>query len=342
MNPRRALYRWSGRAAVDAVERDWSLILKAWVRDPESDDSSQWNHWKREFLAYSSGILEELPGVSAPGLFDAADEGDVAYVWLEDVAPDGQSRWPTDRYALAALHLGRFNGAYLADRPIPDAPFLTRTYLRSWATWIPWPGSVRSTESWSTPIVAAAIPAPPIERLDRLHSMIPLLADGLERLPQTFSHLDAWRANLIGARSPSGEDRTVALDWSFVGTAPAGQEVAILVGGSHIWLDAEPDDLATMSERAFAAYVDGLHEVGWRGDERVVRFAYAASSALYLGPVVPFWLTRIGDPARREWIERKCGREAREVARGWALLLNHALGLADEAYELGEPLGVGH
>ena len=33
----RALYRWSGRAAVDGVERDWSLILKAWLRDAKTD-----------------------------------------------------------------------------------------------------------------------------------------------------------------------------------------------------------------------------------------------------------------------------------------------------------------
>src|SRR6185503_12213108 len=144
-------------------------------------------------------------------------------------------------------------------------------------------------------------------------------------LPQTFCHLDAWRTNLIDAPSVSGEERTVAIDWSFVGTAPAGQEVAILVGGSHIWLDADPSELGSLSKRAFTAYVDGLHEAGWRGDERVVRFAYAASSALYLAPVLPFWIARIGVPGRREWIERKCGREASEVVRGWALLLDHAL-----------------
>ncbi|MGH2472973.1 MAG: hypothetical protein ACRDG6_11305 [Candidatus Limnocylindria bacterium] len=327
---------------IEGVERDWSLIVKAWLRDPKADVAPQWNYWKREFLAYSSGILEKLPGVSAPKLCGVADEQDVAYVWLEDVAPDGESRWPTDRYVLAALHLGRFNGAYLADRPLPDAPFLTRTYLRSWTNWIPWLDSVRSGGSWSDPLVAAAIPAPPIARLERLHSMVAPLFDRLEGLPQTFSHLDAWRANLIGARSPAGEDRTVAVDWSFVGLAPAGQEVAILVGGSHIWLDAEPDELVAMSKRAFAAYVEGLREAGWRGDERVVRFAYAASAALYLAPLLPFWLARIADPARREWIERKCRRDAREVVRAWALLLDHTLGLADEAYALAERLAVRH
>jgi hypothetical protein len=301
-----------------------------------------WNYWKREFLAYSSGMLDELPGIAAPKRFSAGEEDQLAYLVLEDVPEAAEARWPTDRYVLAARHLGRFNGAYLADRPIPDAQFLTRTYLRSWTTWLPWRDSVRSPSSWSHPIVAEAIPAPPLEQLERLHSKVPFLFDRLEDLPQTLSHLDAWRANLIGARSTSGEDRTVAIDWSFVGMAPAGQEVAILVGGSHIWLDAEPDELGTMSEKSFAAYVEGLRDAGWRGDERVVRFAYAASAALYMAPPLPFWVSRIGDPARREWIERKCRRDARDVVRAWALLLDHVLGLADEAYALVEQLDERH
>ena len=143
--------------------------------------------------------------------------------------------------------------------------------------------------------------------------------------------LDASRANLIATRSPSGDARTVAVDWSFVGTAPGGQEVAILVGGSHIWLDADPDKLALLSARAFAAYVEGLREAGWRGDERRVRFAYAASTPLYLA-LLPLWIAR--NVARREWLERKCRRPVQDVVRGWAILLDHALDLADEAYAL--------
>jgi hypothetical protein len=330
----RALFRWSGRALVGGAERDWSLILKTWRRDSNTDELSTWNYWKREFLAYNSGILDDLPGLSTPRLFGAVDETDVAFLWLEEIVEDGDHRWPTERYVTSALHLGRFNGAYLVERSVPNAPFLTRTYLRSWTNWIPWLASVRSPQTWSHPMVAAAIPTPPIVRLERLHSEVGSLFDRLETLPQTFSHLDAWRTNLIGARSASGEDRTFAIDWSFVGLAPAGQEVAILVGGSHIWLDAEPDELASLSKRAFAAYVDGLREAGWRGDERVVRFAYAASLALYVAPVVPFWLARIADPVRREWVERKCGRPAEDIVRAWVALLDHTLELADEAYEV--------
>jgi hypothetical protein len=335
----RALFRWSGRAEVDGVERDWSLILKAWRRDPKTDDASHWNYWKREFLAYTSGVLDGLPGISAPRLLGAGDEGDVVFAWLEEVGSDRDERWPTDRYVTTALHLGRFNGAYVADRALPDAPFLTRTYLRGWTNWLPWSDAVRSGETWSHPLVAAAFPTPPVARLERLQAMATPLFDRLEALPQTFSHLDAWRANLIATRSPSGEERTVAVDWSFVGTAPVGQEVAILVGGSHIWLDAEPDELASVSPRAFGAYVEGLREAGWRGDERVVRFAYAASTPLYLA-LLPLWIAR--NVARREWLERKCRRPVQDVVRGWAILLDHALDLADEAYALVARLDFGH
>ena len=332
----RALFRWSGRAVVDGAEREWSLILKAWRRDPKTDDPGHWNYWKREFLAYGSGILDALPGISAPRLFGATDDGDVVFAWLEQVRSDLDERWPSERYVTAALHLGRFNGAYAANRPLPDAPFLTRTYLRGWTNWLPWLDAVRSDETWSHPLAAAAFPTPPVARLQRLGAMVTTLFDRLEALPQTFSHLDAWRANLIATRSSSGDEGTTAVDWSFVGTAPIGQEVAILVGGSHIWLDAEPDELASLSPRAFGAYVEGLREAGWRGDERVVRFAYAASTALYLA-LLPLWIAR--NSARREWLERKCGRPVQEVVRGWAILLDHALKLADEAYELDALLG---
>ena len=167
----RALFRWSGRALVGGGEREWSLILKAWRRDPRTDATEQWTYWKREFLAYSSGILDELPGISAPRFFGATDEGDVAFVWLEEIAEAGDHRWPTERYVTAGLHLGRFNGTYFAGWPIPEAPFLSRDQLRSWTNWIPWGDVVRAPGSLSHPLVATALPNPPIERLEHLYSI---------------------------------------------------------------------------------------------------------------------------------------------------------------------------
>lgn len=328
----RSLYRWSGRATVGGAEREWSLVQKVSRRDPKADDPSASSYWKREFLAYRSGILEDLPGIVAPRVLGAEDlDGQATLLWLEEIPEAVPGRWPIERYALAARHFGEFNGAYPAGMSVPAVSFLTRAYLRSWATRLSTLEVVRSPATWSDPLVADEISAQSVERLAALHFAIPRLLDSLDRLPQTFSHLDCWRANLIGSRSAQGRDSTVAIDWSFVGTAPLGQDLAILVFGSHIWLDADPRDIDSLSSRAFASYLEGAKAAGWRGDEHLVRFAYAASAALYMGPPLPFWLGRVADPARRDWLERKCGRPIEEVVHGWSLLLDHVLELADEA-----------
>src|SRR6185295_16021252 len=82
-------------------------------------------------------------------------------------------------YVTAALHLGRFNGAYATDRPLPDASFLTRTYLRGWTNWIPWLDAARAEETWSHPLAAAAFPTPLVARLRRLQGMVTTLFDRL-------------------------------------------------------------------------------------------------------------------------------------------------------------------
>lgn len=336
----RSLNRWTGRASVSGAEREWSLIQKVSHRDPKADDPSAWNYWKREFLAYRSGILEDLPGIVAPRVLGAEDlDGEATLLWLEEIPEAIPGRWPIGRYALAARHFGEFNGAYLAGKSVPAASFFTRGYLRSWATRLSILEIVRSPATWSDPLVASEVSAQSVEGLASLHFAIPRLLDTLDRLPQTLSHLDCWRANLIGRRTAEGRDSTVAIDWSFVGTAPLGQDLAILVFGSHLWLDADPREIDSLSSRAFASYLEGATAAGWRGDEHLVRFAYAASAALYMGPPLPFWFGRVADPARRAWLERKCGRPIEDVVQAWSLLLGHVLELAADAERTAERLG---
>ena len=330
----RGVSRFQGTALINGEERAWSLILKVQRRVDEADDPSAWNYWKREFLAYRSGLLADLPGIAAPRCFGAIESSGEVLLWLEDIHEALTGPWPLRRYIDAARALGEFNGAYLADRRLPGERLLTRTYLRSWTGWIPWQSAIRAEATWSYPLVAAAFPRPPIDHLLRLDHDAAAWFDALDREPRTLAHLDAWRANLIGQRLPDGRERTVAVDWSFVGQAPAGQDLAIMVAGSHVWLDADPRDLDELSAAALDAYLEGLRAAGWRGDDRSIRFAYAASAALYALPMVPVWLARMSDPARRDWLERKCGRPTEEVVAGWALLVAHLLRLADEADRL--------
>jgi hypothetical protein len=66
------LYRFRGRAEVQNQVRQWQLILKITRADVGyfSNDPSSWSYWKREALAYQSGLLDDLPGqLTAPRCF---------------------------------------------------------------------------------------------------------------------------------------------------------------------------------------------------------------------------------------------------------------------------------
>lgn len=88
------LYRFCGRALGRGGEtRDWSLILKATaaalvgVSPMASPNRSDLFYWKREVLAYQSGLLADLPpGLKAVRCFAVVEYANEEFwIWLEDV-----------------------------------------------------------------------------------------------------------------------------------------------------------------------------------------------------------------------------------------------------------------
>ena len=104
--------------------------------------------------------------------------------------------------------------------------------------------------------------------LVRLHARREALLDLMERLPRALCHLDVWEGNLI--RRPDGE--VVLLDWSFAGDGAVGEDVGNLI------LNVAGDDL---DARLTDAYLAGLRDAGWTGDERAVRLGICASAVRY-------------------------------------------------------------
>jgi hypothetical protein len=240
--------------------------------------------------------------------------------------------WPLSRYAIAARDLGRFNGAYLAGRTLPERPPLGTDWL---AGWVAMTGQ-RAPEFLDDPavtgheLVRRALPGEWIDRLRALQGERSRLLAALDDLPRTVSHLDAWRANLI-ARDTDSTTETVAIDWSLLGLAPAGQELAVFVTGARVWLTLGAADAEALGETSFTSYLEGLRDAGWVGAESEVRFAYAASAALWAGIPAPLWLRWFTLPARREWLERKFGMPLEEAAEPFGAFVGFALDLADEA-----------
>jgi hypothetical protein len=156
-------------------------------------DPAHWAYWRREALAYASGLLPAGPGLRAPRCYAVA--GDTVY--LEDV-PDH----PED-VATAAARLTEWQ----ARTPIPDAAWLARDQLAQ--------RIAVSVLDW-----AAAGLDPALARIwARRHELLGQIADA----PTVVSHGDFHGGQIRAV----GED-TVVLDWGTFGVAPAGADHAHL------------------------------------------------------------------------------------------------------------------
>ena len=127
------------------------------------------------------------------------------------------------------------------------------------------------------------------------------------------------------------------MDWAFLGPGPLGAEVGTLLGASLAFAELDGESTREAERAVYEAYVAGLRDVGWEGDERLVRVGYAASTALRWG-TCPTWLGVVHDEKRHAWAEQFCGRPMAEIVEGWVALTRYTLELAEEARRLG---GVG-
>lgn len=128
--PHRTLVRFSGMADVAAAAVPWSIVLKR-MRPPRGGKETGDEGWKREALAYRSGLLADLPGSlrAARALRVTDDAEGSVWLWLGDVGDHFGHDWPLSQYGRVARHLGQFNGAYLVDRPPPPRRSLVAALL---------------------------------------------------------------------------------------------------------------------------------------------------------------------------------------------------------------------
>jgi len=253
-------------------------------------------------------------------------------LWLEEARDRYGPCWPLDQYASAARCLGRFNGAYLAGRPIPSYPWLCgpatlRGMLNHFASF---EQVIRDRRLWQQPLVQRAIPATAANRLLQLWSDRAPLLDALERLPQTLCHKDAWRSNMFAPIDASDPDTLVMIDWAYVGRGELGLDAGDLFAASYSLFGIEPCEPRELDQVVFANYLAGLRAAGWTGDQRTARFGYAAYAALKYGWLV-FWLRDAGDPRSHATWERLSGRSMAEYVENQGQLVDYLLDLADEA-----------
>lgn len=338
----RGVYRLAGTGWNQGREMEWSLILKVLSQTPEgrARGSSEQEHvlyWKREVLVYQSDLLDDLPGgLRGPHCYSIMEQPDESvWLWLEEVKELYGPRWPLEQYALAARSLGQLNGAYLADRPLPAYPWLVRTgsprTLLELAGWM-WKRAY-DPSTWLHPRIRATFPLPIESRLLHLWEDRYVLLDVLERLPQTFCHLDAWRGNLFATPPEDGAHQLIAIDWAYPGLGTIATDIGDLMAPSFSLFKVEPCNPRTLDTVIFEGYLEGLSAAGWRGDRTAVRCAFAIFTALKYGCFL-HWLSQIIDESLHASWEHRTGHPLDECLQNQARLIYYLLDLADEARHL--------
>ena len=297
-----SVFRFQGEASNGAETFPWSMILKTIKSTEKANDPAGIWYWKRESLAYQSGLLHRLPGgnITAPACFAVREQPDGSvWLWIEDVKEDISNPWPIENYGTVARQLGQFNGAYLTGQSIPAESWVTHNWLRMYiqnAT----PMIQFIHQNPQHPIVRRMFPGGTLNQILAIWDEHEAILEMLENLPQVFCHQDAFRRNLF-----SRGGRTVAIDWGYFGNAPVGAELVALVAGSMGLFEIPADRVMELDQLCFEGYLQGLRDSGWNADPKVVRTGYAVSLLLRypIGGSVGEMLPRFLDEAERSNME---------------------------------------
>jgi hypothetical protein len=267
-----------------------------------SDDPGHWNYWRRELLAYRSGLAGTAfadAGLGAPALLGTEDraDGSVA-MWLEHIGGAPGTGWGSAELGDVAYRIGVAQARWLG-RPPADA-WLARDFLRDYTSAQAGPAE----PDWDHPAaVAGWSPQLRADLRTLWHRRAGLLA-AADGLPRTLCHHDVWPMNLV--LGPAGP---VLLDWAFTGPGAIGEDVA------NLTLDTFFDGLIDISllDDVTAAVATGYR----RGLAGAVDEATLDRAIKLTGAAKYYWLApRMLAAASRE--PRKGAYDSRDPAEMFA------------------------
>jgi hypothetical protein len=218
-----------------------------------------WYYWRREALAYESGLLDDLRGgVRAPRclLVHARDDGRVA-LWLEDIGSRAAVDWPLEEYAIAARRLGHAQGTFVREG-VPTDDWLSQHWLRQYldqrADLL---RALVDDDTWRGQRVAEVFDRDTVARARALHDQVAHHLDALDRTARTLCHFDLHPKNLFD----DGANTTV-IDWAFVGRGSIGDDPATLIADAVFDFHVAPDDVDALHALVVDGYANGLADAG--------------------------------------------------------------------------------
>lgn len=290
-------------------------------------DESHRNYWKREWLAFGSGLLDSLPGqLRAPRtlLTTEHDNGD-CWIWMQDVRGRTGSALRLDDYAAIARALGSTQGAYASGAaPLPDKAWLSRDWLRGWVDLCaPFVTTTHEDATWNDPRLGALRPLRwrTQSLWDRHDDLLAIASEP----PMTINHWDFWPTNLY----VSEPGVVTAIDWSQVGIGGIGHDLDQLTL-DPVWMRVRPDaSLDVLEALVLATYTNGLHDSGFDVSAATVRRWYSAAAALRYAFLGGAQADVVADPERVTAQEARFGCDMATIIASKARVVDHALALGE-------------
>jgi len=334
------LFRFKGQCQSAKGNRPWSVVLKC-MNNPKqsSQQPREAFYWRREIMAFQSGLLEELPpGLRAPRCYGVMENEDGVWVWIEYIQEATGKQWSLDYFQRTARQLGRFQGAYLCGTPLPNQPWLCQPFFGvGWAEQNGWSDFMNpefEQNAWKLPIVQGALDDK--QKLRLLQLIVENLRFDLvnNRLPQVLCHNDVHRKNFMWTHSPqTGEEELIGVDWAFTGPGAAGNDLGGLVGNSMYFFDYDPYDVETLEAALLDGYLAGIADHRLEIDPRLVRLGYLISLSFWM-EYLPGWTPFILPPDSGANVQVMYGHSALDVLASWVHLNAFCLDRADEARSL--------
>ncbi len=338
------LFHFSGQGRDQAGTRDWSLVLKILSKpDGKCLEPEDWCFWKREMLAFDSGLLASLPpGISVPGAYGAVEHENSAWIWMEHLSESTERIWSLDHYRRAAYEAGRSAGAYLTGHPLPDQPWFPsffRSIYRKGDWWATVMDPQTPESAWNDPLVQQHFSEPLRSQILSIWRERERFYAVQERLPQVLCHNDFHRRNLMFCAGDGGQEELFALDWAFVGRGAVGSDLGELIASSMYFNEIDPVQAAALEAVVMEGYLAGLSSAGWQGDPRLPRLGYLLAATFWMGASLPGWTVFM----QLDFIDEIAmyGYPADQLVRKWVTLSEFLMTRTDEARQLIEDLGLG-
>lgn len=320
------LFRFSGQGQDNGGVKAWSIvlkILKGWADDPAEDITNIF-YWKREALAFESGLLDRLPSaVRAPRYYGKVVRGNDVWLWIEYLTDRSPKRWSLDDFRRSMVQFGRFSGAYLTGTPVPETPWLSTSSYRSGFSvgggWDTRMNPDHEESVWRHPVVAQYFGDPIRARSLRFMAERFHFFDALDRLPQVLCHKDLNRRNMMFCAGANGQDELVVLDWAWIGSGAVGIDAGWTLIDALFFLDFDLAQAEALEAAILDGYLSGLRDAGWSGDKRLARLGYLVPLCMWMA-ILPGWAAMMLGENLDEDTAPMYGQKAPDVLNAWLAL----------------------